>query len=143
MEATAGSREILYYAALLPAIVRIALETGDRELGERLASGVQRGYPYAEHALSAANAALAEARGDLQAAADAYAEAADRWERFGVVPEHAFALLGQGRCLVGLGRTIEAAPVLRRAREIFDALGAVPSLAETDVLLRQAAALSS
>ena len=42
-------------------------------------------------------------RGDLQAAADAYADAADRWERFGVVPEQAFALLGQGRCLLGSG----------------------------------------
>ena len=99
--------------------------------------------PYAEHALVAANAALTEARGDLQAAADAYADAADRWERFGVVPEQAFALLGQGRCLLGLSRPTEAAPVLQHAREIFERLQAAPALAETDALLQQATALSS
>ena len=86
---------------------------GDPALAERLVGGLEPRYPYAEHALVAANAALAEARGDCQAAADAYADAAERWERFGVVPEQAFALLGQGRCLVGLSRPTEAAPVLR------------------------------
>jgi hypothetical protein len=79
----------------------------------------------------------------LSSAADAYADAADRWERFGVVPEQAFALLGQGRCLVTLSRQTEAAPVLRHAREIFGRLQATPALAETDALLQQATALSS
>ena len=87
--------------------------------------------------------ALTEARGDLWAAVDAYADAADRWERFGVVAEQAFALLGQGRCLVGLSRPNEAAPVLRNAREIFERLQAAPVLAETDALLLQATAISS
>jgi hypothetical protein len=93
---------------------------------------------------------LAEARGDFQAAADAYAEAADRWERFGVVSEQAFALLGQGRCLLGQGRCllglarpVEADPVLQGAREIFARLQAAPALAETDALLGQATALIS
>ncbi len=90
------------YPVLLPAMVRTALGIGEPALAERLVGGLEPRYPYAEHALVAANAALAEARGDLQAAADAYADAADRWERFGVVPEQAFALLGQGRCLLGL-----------------------------------------
>src|SRR5207342_3570779 len=57
---------------------------------------------------------------DLEADADAYADAADRWERFGVVPEQAFALLGQGRCLLRLSRPTEAASVLQRAHEIFE-----------------------
>jgi len=60
----------------------------------------------------------------------------NRWERFGVVPEQAFALLGQGRCLLGLSRP-EAASVLHHAREIFERLGATPALAETDALLEQ------
>ena len=124
-------------------MVRTALGIGEPELAERLVSGLEPRYPYAEHALVAANAALTEARGDLQAAADAYADAADRWERFGVVPEQAFALLGQGRCLLGLSRPTEAAPVLRHAREIFERLQAAPALAETDALLQQATALSS
>ncbi len=139
LEATPDAREALYYAALLPAMMRTALGLGDRELAERLADGFESRYPYAEHSLVAANAALSEARGDLQAAAEDYAEAADRWERFGVVPEQAFALLGQGRCLLGLTRPTEATPVLQHAREIFERLGASPALAETDALLAAAA----
>ena len=138
-----GARDNQIYPMFLPAMVRTALGIGEPELAERLVSGLEPRYPLAEHALVAANAALTEARGDLQAAADAYADAADRWERFGVVPEHAFALLGQGRCLLGLSRPTEAAPILQRAREIFDRLQAAPALAETDALLQQATALSS
>jgi tetratricopeptide (TPR) repeat protein len=133
----------LYYSVYLPAMIRSALRVGEPELAMRLASGVEPRFPYAEHALVAGNAALVEARGDLHAAADAYADAADRWERFGVVPEQAFALLGRGRCLVGLFGPTEAAAVLQRAREIFERLGAAPALAETDALLQQATALSS
>ncbi len=106
-------------------------------------SGYEPRYPYREHGLVAAGAALTEARGDLQAAAEGYADAADRWDRFGVVTEQAFALLGQGRCLVGLSRPTEASPVLQRARKIFDRVHAAPALAETDALLQQATALSS
>jgi len=123
--------------------VRTALQIGEPALAERLVAGLEPRYPYAEHALVAANAALTEARGDLPAASDAYADAADRWERFGVVTEQGFALLGQGRCLIGLSRPTEAALVLQHAREIFERLQAAPALAETDELLAQATALSS
>ena len=143
LEVYHGARDSFYYSVLLPTMVRAAQGIGEPALAQRLVDGVEPRYPYAEHALVAANAALTEARGDLQAAADAYADAADRWERFGVVPEQAFALLGQGRCLLGLSRPTEAAPVLQRAREIFERLQAAPALAETDALLQQATALSS
>jgi class 3 adenylate cyclase/tetratricopeptide (TPR) repeat protein len=142
IEATPDVRETTYYAAYLPAMVRAALAIGDRELAERLVGGVEPRYTYAAHALVAANAALAESRGDLQAAADAYAEATVRWERLGVVTEQAFALLGEGRCLVRLARPTGATPVLRRAREIFERLGAAPVIAETDALLQEAIELS-
>lgn len=139
VESYPGARDNPNYPMLLPAMVRAALRIGEPALAERLVAGFEPRYPYAEHALVAANAALTEARGDLAAASDA----ADRWERFGVVPEQAFALLGQGRCLIGLSRPTEAAPVLQHAREIFDRLQAAPALAETDALLAQATALSS
>jgi tetratricopeptide (TPR) repeat protein len=143
LESYPGVRESQSYQVILPAIVRAALRIGEPALAERLVAGLEPLYPYAEYALVAANAALTEARGDLQAAADAYADAADRWERFGVVPEEAFALLGQGRCLVALSRPTEAAAVLQQAREIFERLKAAPALVETDALLAQTIALSS
>jgi class 3 adenylate cyclase/tetratricopeptide (TPR) repeat protein len=143
VESYPGTRENMNYPVGLPATVRAALGIGEPALAERLASGLEPRYPLAEHALVTANAALSEARGDLQAAAEAYADAAGRWEAFGVVPEQAFALLGQGRCLLGLARPTEATPVLQHAREIFERLQAAPALAETDALLQQTTALSS
>jgi hypothetical protein len=97
--------------------------------------------PYAHHALITATAALAEAGGDHQVAANGYA--ARRWQQFGVIPEHAYALQGHGRCLINVNQPYEAAPILHHARELFDRLGAAPALAETDALLRDATALSS
>jgi class 3 adenylate cyclase/tetratricopeptide (TPR) repeat protein len=143
VEMTDDARASVYYPAILPTVVRSALEAGALDLAERLVAGFVPRTLLAEHALAATNAILIEAAGDLKAAADVYADAADRWERFGVVPEHAFALLAQGRCLVGLSRPSDAAPVLGYAREIFERLEAAPSLAETDDLLRQATAFSS
>jgi len=65
-------------------------------------------------------------------------EAAVRWQEFGNVPERAHALLGQGRCLCGLGRP-EAELPLCEARDLFAAMGYKPALAETEALLEQAA----
>ena len=138
IDATPGVREALNFAAYLPAMVRTALAVGDRQLAERFVGGVEPPHRYTEHALVAAHAALAEDRGDLQAAANAYAEAADRWHAFGVVPESGFALLGRGRCLLGLARPTEAGNVLRAAREIFERLDAAPMRSETDALLAEA-----
>ena len=123
------------YPPLLPAMVRTAVQIGEPALAERLIALVKPRHNASEHALVAANASLAEAGGDLQAAADGYADAAGRWEGFGVVTEQAFALLGQGRCLLGLARPTEAAPVLQRAGDVFERLQAAPALAEVDELL--------
>jgi len=138
-----GSRNTTEYAVMLPSMVRTALAIGEPSVAQALVGDLEPNAPYIEQALVTANAALTEARGDLQAAADAYADAAGRWERFGVVPEEAFALLGQGRCLIGLSRGPGASRALQRAREIFERLQAIPAVAETDALLMQATALSS
>ena len=143
IEATPGARRSGSYAGSLPAMVRTALTLGNQDLAQRLVAGVELRTPNAEHALATVNTALAEARGDLEAAAEGYADAASRWQAFGVVSEQAFALLGQGRCLTQLGQSSQASPVLQQAREIFQALQADPALAETDQLLQQATALSS
>jgi class 3 adenylate cyclase/tetratricopeptide (TPR) repeat protein len=140
---TPGARQIQYYAVYLPTMVRIALGIGDLQLAERLVEGYESRYPYTVHALVTVNAALAEAHGDHQAAAHGYDDAVEGWQRFGVIPEEAFALLGRGRCLAALGQPTEAASVLRQAREIFAALKTAPALDETDTLLQQTSTLSA
>jgi hypothetical protein len=64
-------------------------------------------------------------------------------QQFGLIPEQAYALLGQGRCLTALDQPAEATRALVQAREIFDTLKAAPALAETDALLHQAGALTA
>jgi tetratricopeptide (TPR) repeat protein len=124
-------------------MVRTALATGHPELAERLIGGVEPTTPYHDHALVTAKAALAEGHGDHEFAVHGYADAAERWQTFGVVPEQAFALLGQGRCLIALGYHNQAAQPLQQARAILATLQAAPALAETDNLLQQTGALSA
>ena len=100
------------------------------------APGVQPRTPLHEHALCAARAQLADAGGDHAQAAALYAEAAGRWQELGDVPEHAYALLGQGRCLAALGRP-EAKEPLHEARELFASMGYEPALARIEALLAQ------
>jgi class 3 adenylate cyclase len=122
------------YPSFLPQMVRTAIAAGDRDLAGRLAAGVDRAYPYWQHALLAAGAILAEARGETTEAEGRYAEAATRWEAFGVVPERAHALLGRGRCLLANGGA-RAADVVREARDLFAGLKAEPMVAQADALL--------
>jgi class 3 adenylate cyclase/tetratricopeptide (TPR) repeat protein len=142
-EAAPGARGTPYYAIYLPAMVRTALAIDDPDLAQQLVAGVEPRTPIAEHALTTVTAALAEADGNLQTAADGYADAAARWQQFGVVPEQAFTLLGQGRCLTALGQPAEATHALQQAHAIFAALQAAPALAETDTLLQQVEQLSA
>ena len=140
---TPHGRYIPLFYAFLPEAVRTAVAVGDRDLAERLASSFEATYPYEEHAVCAARAVVAEARGETEGAAGLFEEAAKRWVGMGVVPERAFAHLGQGRCLLALGRSAQAYGPLHQAREVFAGLGAKPALAATDALLGRVTALSS
>jgi class 3 adenylate cyclase/tetratricopeptide (TPR) repeat protein len=133
-----NSRNEPYYIANLPGLVRLAYGFELHELATRLVAGVEPRTPLAEHALRACRAALTEAASEHAEAAALYAEAAERWRGFGDVPEHAFALLGQGRCLLSLGDPGAGAPLLE-ARELFASMGFAPALAEVDDLLGPAA----
>jgi class 3 adenylate cyclase/tetratricopeptide (TPR) repeat protein len=142
LEQTPGIRRDTNYAAGLPALVRCALAAGDADLAARLAEGVESITPLHAHALLAASAQLAEARGAHADAAERYAEVAEEWRAFGDVPERAYALLGRGRCLHALGDAGAADP-LRDARALFASLGYGRALAEADPLLGDAEAAST
>ena len=124
----------LDYASVLPSLLRIALDLDDLPLAQGLAAGVEPLTPLQEHALASAKAQLTEATGDNAAAARLYHEAAERWRKFGNVPERAYALLGQGRCLAAFGKP-EAEEPLRAARDLFASMGFAPAVAEVDGLL--------
>ena len=87
-------------------------------------------------AATTAKAVLAESTGDLSRAAALFAEAAEGWSSYRQVLEHALALLGQGRCLTGMGGS-QGERVLRVAHERLKALGARPSAAEATALLTE------
>jgi hypothetical protein len=144
LEQAASTHATPYYARQLPGMVRTALAARDPALAGRLADGVEPHYPLNEHALCSARAQLAEDAGDHAGASGLYAEAARRWQEFGNVPERAYALLGQGRCLRTLGRPGAEEPLLE-ARELFASMGYKPALAETHALLaeREAPALET
>ncbi len=143
IEATPNLDDAGDLATYLPAIVRTAITVGDPDLGSRLAGHLTPRHPHAEHALAAVRAALDEADGETDRAATRYADAANRWQSFGDLPEQGLALLGQGRCLLELSRPAEAAQVLHDAREIFSRCGMLPALEQTETLLANATPLSS
>jgi hypothetical protein len=138
LEQFPGTRESPYYSRQLAAMVRTSLACGDRRFAERLAGSLEPRYPLEEHALCAARAQVTEHAGKHAEAARLYAEAAARWQEFGNVPERAYALLGQGRCLRALGQPKAEEP-LREARDLFASMGYKPALAETEALLEQTA----
>ena len=135
IEVTHGFNPDARYAELLTDGMRVAIACGAPEMASRLVEGIDPIVPLYEHILATADALLAEARGEHESAAADFADAAADWHDFGVPYEEAQALLGQGRCLVALGRAPEAAAPLAAAREIFARLGAKPALAETEAVL--------
>ena len=142
-ESAAASRSLASCPDDLAEIVRLALAAGRVDLArlvaEARAAMPARLLPLQEHAVTSVDALLAEADGELEAAAAGFADAARRWREFGVPYEEGQARFGLGRCLVALGRVPEAAASLAAAREIFAPLGAKPALAQTEEWLAQAA----
>ncbi|MCA1604056.1 MAG: hypothetical protein LC775_00890 [Acidobacteria bacterium] len=67
---------------------------------------------------------------------------AQRWADYGFVLEEGQAHLGLARCLIALGEPQAAAEPLKKAREIFCRLGAIPLINETDTYLHQTEAAS-
>ena len=137
-----GTRADPIYTSLLPVLVRTALALDDLALARGLTDDVEPAIPLADNALASCRGLLAEAEGHQAEAADLHADAAKRWQEFANVPERAYALLGQGRCLLTLANPA-AEDTLRPAAELFSSMGYRPAHAETDALLEQATALAS
>ncbi len=129
----------MIYGDHLPCAIRAVLSIGDRETADRLAAGIEPLSRASRLALASSHAQISEATRDLTAASSGYTEAADGWEAFGDVPEHAYARLGQGRCLVALGDAKAEAP-LRRARGLFASMGYAPAVAAAEALLASGSA---
>lgn len=142
LDRLSATRTDSVYATVLPTLVRSALALEGPKLAARLTDGVPPTTPLQQYALASGQAQLEEAAGAHSEAASLYADAARRWQQFGNVPERAYALLGQGRCLRALGDP-EAEQPLRQARELFASMGYKPALAETEALLQQAQAAAS
>jgi class 3 adenylate cyclase/tetratricopeptide (TPR) repeat protein len=142
LAAAEGARETTYYRRQLPMMVRTALAAGDDALARHLAGQLESRYPVDEHALCVTRAQLEEHAGRHRDAATLYTEAAERWHSFGNTRERAYALLGQGRCLVALSGPGGEEP-LRETRQLFKSMGYKPALAETDALLAQTTAAAS
>lgn len=133
----------VYRSFLLTDVLRVAASGGDPDTVERLATRAAHPAARFRHASDTAKAMLAELRGDASTAAAAYAEVAERRVEYGHVLERGHALLGAGRCLLELGRPGEVGERLREARAVFDGLGAVTLVGETDDLLGRATAITS
>jgi hypothetical protein len=130
------------YATVLPGLVRTALNLHDPTLAHTLTDGVPPLTPLQQHALTSSHAQQAEATGNHSQAATLYTDAAQHWHQYGNLPETAYALQSQGRCLHALNDPAAEQP-LSEARELFASMGYKPALAETEALLEQAQAAAS
>jgi hypothetical protein len=136
-----GGRSDALYAALLPQLLRVALGLREPDLANKLVENVEAQTPLAGHGLCAGYAHVAEVSGDHRGAVTLYAEAAERWREFGNVPEHAYALFGQGRCLAALGMRGAKEP-LEEGRDLFASMGYRSAQARIDALLERGATAS-
>jgi predicted ATPase/class 3 adenylate cyclase len=119
-----------YRENFLADLVRVCVASDALPLARRL---VERSHPTARrHHLSllSASAAMAEASGDVAAAAGQYEQAVEGWRDYGHQVEMGLALLGASRCLGRLGDP--RSPDRRsRAEETFAGLQAQPAVGET------------
>ena len=97
-EAPAEYREIQ-----LPEAIEAAVIAGRADEGAELLSDRPLYTPRTRLAVDACRARLVEAAGAHAEAAERYASLAEAWERWGGLPEQAYALAGRVRCLEAVG----------------------------------------
>jgi len=124
----------------LPTVLRVLVAAGKIEEAERFASGIDVTATRDRTCVLTGKAILAEAKGQIEEAHDVYEKAAQGWLEYGLVLEEGQAHLGLARCLIALGDREAATDPLHKARAIFERLGAVPLINETDSYLQAEAA---
>jgi tetratricopeptide (TPR) repeat protein len=117
-------------------LVRIARGLGDLPLAHKVLSRATPPGPSARGQISRlATAEVAEAEGSFAEAHAAFSEALEYFESHGWPLEHAYALAGVGRCLVGMGDREAGLATVKRARAIVEPLPAAPFIAELDAFI--------
>ncbi len=112
-----------YRESYLACAARTCIAAGDPELAARLVE-LSRGLTRRDRInVDAARATVAEAGGQLDAAAAAYGAVAEEWAASEVPFERANALAGASRCLAALERREDATAARADADRGFDALG--------------------
>jgi class 3 adenylate cyclase/tetratricopeptide (TPR) repeat protein len=123
--------EFLCLGLLELAVVLIPGGRGD--VVERILAAASRATPLGANNATSAEAMLAEAAGDLWAAAHLYLEAARGWQEYHFPLAEGHALLGAARCRLRLGEA--AGDLVDLAREIFTRISALPLLRQSEELL--------
>jgi class 3 adenylate cyclase/tetratricopeptide (TPR) repeat protein len=124
-------------------LVSIAVDANALDVAEAFVAGVDYATGRPVHVWTAARAVFAEATGETEAALALHDEAASGWADQGSIPGRAKSLFGAGRCLLALGRPVEATDRLRESRELFVRLGARPAVTAVDDSLARATSVSA
>jgi hypothetical protein len=124
-------------ALFLPDLTQLCVELSAFDLARQLGDGLTVDLGRIGCSRTAAAAVLAEAEGRMSEALDLHVEAQQRWRHFGGVPGTAAALLGEGRCLVGLGRADAGSPLIE-ANRLYTGLGDITGHAAAVQMLAHA-----
>jgi class 3 adenylate cyclase/tetratricopeptide (TPR) repeat protein len=127
-----GGWDVRYWA--LPDGGRILAKAGALDLAQRLVDGDGKdpAFPSVRAAVSFGRAAIAESRGEVEAALELYREASDWYAPRGARFNDAQSVLGMARCEMALGAYDDAAARLSHARDFFQEIGATALVAEVD-----------
>ena len=134
LEGLTRDRDVSRRVQELPVVARICAASHDLAVVRALIPRVDVPFTRGRLCVLTGRAAVAEADGDLDSAAQLYAAAAVGWREFGCPTEEAYALLGQARALIALDRWDEATAPIRAAGTIAARLGARPLLIEAEAI---------
>jgi class 3 adenylate cyclase len=121
---------------------RVCVAADHLSLARQLRQSSNATTPRNEISRITADAILAEASGLPADAVRLYSQAAERWQRFGNIPERAHALVGEGRAMLASSVGGACAP-LEEARDLFASLGYRPAQVESEALLAQSIAAAT